>query len=387
MKEAWTDYCRRLERAGLGLLDARPDASPAQRAEAAGYLLGLVTSGIRQALELSDPDTPRFVRNPDHAARWGAENADNQYLWTRIRPNARYRITGERSSAFDFLIEVKEGYMQLGDERNFATLTAAEIDVDDDGRFELIASAERPANARCWLPLHRDARYVCVRQYLCDWQSESPAHFAIERLGGEGESPAALTLQGAEALLEAAGRWTEATAAFWNEWIERMLADFEPGTIRPARKLAGGADDIYYGNDLYRIAPSEALVIETELPRARYWSFQLGDLWFRSLDWANHQTSINHAQALVDADGRFRCVVAHRDPGVPNWLDTCGNELGMLQYRWIWSEDNPLPDGRIVAFDEIRDALPRDTPSIGRDQRRAAIHVRQRHRARREPVT
>jgi len=149
MKEAWTDYCRRLERAGLGLLDARPDASPAQRAEAAGYLLGLVTSGIRQALELSDPDTPRFVRNPDHAARWGAENADNQYLWTRIRPNARYRITGERSSAFDFLIEVKEGYMQLGDERNFATLTAAEIDVDDDGRFELIASAERPANARC----------------------------------------------------------------------------------------------------------------------------------------------------------------------------------------------------------------------------------------------
>ena len=57
-------------------------------------------------------------------------------------------------------------------------------------------------------------------------------------------------------------------------------------------------------------------------PRAKYWSIDLCNFWLESLDYANHQSSLNGHQAVVDADGVFRAVVAHRDPGVPNWLDT-----------------------------------------------------------------
>jgi hypothetical protein len=381
--DAWHRYCDALKQAGDHLLSANANASDSTRAEGIRYLLGLVKGGIGQALELADPNDPRFFRNPDSTARWGAENADNQYLWTRIDPSGRYRIEGRRESAFDFLIEVKQGYMQLGDERNFATLTADEIDCEADGRFEIVASAERvPGN---WLPLDADARYLAIRQYFCDWRSEIPARFHIERLDPPPPAPARLD-EVASALQDAAD-WTLQTARTWTEWTERLRESFRPERIAPARKFAGGADDIYYGNDFYRLGPDEAMLIETELPDARYWQFQLCDLWFRSADWARRATSINHAQARLDSDGRFRCVVAHRDPGVANWLDTAGEPEGLVQYRWIWSRDNPHPTSRIVPFNRLLEQLPPDTPMLSPDERDADLRLRRRHREVREPAT
>jgi hypothetical protein len=104
------------------------------------------------------------------------------------------------------------------------------------------------------------------------------------------------------------------------------------------------------------------------------------------MDYTHRQSSLNGHQAHIDADGRFRCVVAHRDPGVPNWLDSAGHREGVVQYRWIWSEDNPRPTAQIVPFDELRNALPGDTPVVSPEARRDAIRIRQEHMARREPA-
>ena len=380
--EAWRRYCEALREAGEHLLQTNAEASPTTRAEGVRYLLGLVRGGIGQALELADPLRPRFFRNPDSSSRWGAENADNQYLWARVDPETSYRIRGERGTAFDFLIEVKEGYMQLGDERNFATLSADEVDCDPQGRFEIALSADpRDGN---WLPLDPDARYIAIRQYLCDWEHEQPARFSIECE----EDPAAevLTPTRAAELLQDAGEWTLESARFWSEWTEQLREAFDPSKVAAARKFAGGADDIYYGNDFYHLEANEALLLESDLPEARYWQFQLCDLWFRSADWAERSTSINHRQAHIDADGRFRCVVAHRDPGIANWLDTAGEPEGLLQYRWIWSRTNPQPKSRIVPLAAIREHLPRDTPAFSESERLADVRSRRRHRAVREPL-
>src|SRR5262245_47429343 len=191
---AWAELCRSLESAGEHLLAFPVGGSPELRAEGFRYLLGLVASGVGQALQLADPDQPRFWRNPDSFAKWGAENADNQYLWARVRPDASYRVFGERGSAFDFLIEAKEGFMQLGDDGVYACLKAHELEVGPDGRFEILLSRQRPAGHRgTWLELHPDARYVQIRQYFVDWERESPASFEIEQLGNEGRPPEALT--------------------------------------------------------------------------------------------------------------------------------------------------------------------------------------------------
>ena len=51
----------------------------------------------------------------------------------------------------------------------------------------------------------------------------------------------------------------------------------------------------------------------------------LGNYWWETIDYANHQSSLNGFQAVLDDDGVFRAVVSARDPGVANWLDTAGH--------------------------------------------------------------
>jgi hypothetical protein len=384
---AWADFCRSLEEAGRHLAAFPIPDSPELRAEAYRYLLGLVSSGIGNSLQNADPDQPRIWRNPDSFAKWGAENADNQYLWARLRSDASYLLFGQRNTAFDFLIEVKEGFMQLGDDGVFAALRAHEIEVAPDGSFEILVSRERPQGHRGnWLPMHPDTRYLQVRQYFADWEQESPASFQIRQLGNEGNPPERLTPAHMAELLDDAGEWVEVSAKFWTQWIERQRKDHDRAKLKPAVRFVGGADDIFYGNDMYELGPDEALVVEFAPPDARYWSIQLCDVWFRTMDYATRQTSLNHHQAKLDSDGRFRCVIAHRDPGVPNWLDTAGYPEGMIQYRWVWSKDNPTASLRRVRFDELRSALPADTPSVSPDERRCRIAGRQAHVGRREPA-
>jgi hypothetical protein len=384
---AWQAYCDRLAEAGRWALAFPQPDHPELHAEGFRYLLGLVVSGIAQAGALADPDRPRFVRNPDSWAKWGAENADNQYLWARIRPDAAYRIHGLRESAFDFLIEVKEGYMQLGQPKNYATLAAHDLALAPDGSFEiLLAAAKPPGYEGNFLALHPDARYVAVRQYFWDWARESPARFTIERVG-PAEPPAPLDPARMAELLDAAGAWTLDTARFWGDWVTELRADWQEGRIAPARHFAGGADDIVYGNDWWKLGPEEALVIECAVPDARYWAFQLCDAWFRTFEYGARQTSLNGAQMHVDRDGRFRVVIAHEDPGAPNWLDACGHPEGMLQYRFVWARSRPQPAVARVPLRELRARLPADHPRVSPDERRRALAEREAHVQRREPAT
>ena len=67
-------------------------------------------------------------------------------------------------------------------------------------------------------------------------------------------------------------------------------------------------------------------------------------------------------------------------------LDTAGATEGCLQYRYIWTEDNPMPSVRTVPFDAVRSALPDDHPVVTPDERRRVIQARQRCVGRREQV-
>ncbi|MBW2424460.1 MAG: DUF1214 domain-containing protein [Deltaproteobacteria bacterium] len=389
--EAWRDFCRALEAAGEHLIQFPVGETPIPgelRSEGMRYALGLVTGGVLQALQLSDPDHPRFVRNPDSEAKWGAENVDNQYLWARVRADAEYRISGNRRNIFEALMETKDGYMQIGDDRVFETVLLSELECESDGRFEILLAAKKPAGyTGNWIEMDPDTRYFCVRQYFADWEKEDPASFTIMRIGGEGEAPAPIEPARMAELLDEAGTWTLQSARFWQEWIDQLRRDHIKGEIQPPRPFVGGVRDIVYGNDWWTLEPDEAMIVECEVPDARYWQIQLCDVWFRTMDWATRQTGLNHLQTRVDDDGRFRVVIAHRDPGIQNWLDTGGHPEGMIQYRFVWTKDKPLPSVKIVPFDALRSALPPETPDYSAEDRRRALAIRHRHLQRREPVT
>lgn len=383
--EAWEEFCESLKRAGRVVLTANPTASPLDRAEGFRYLAGLANAAIRFSIDHADPVVPRFFRSPDSRTQWGGENADNQYLLAGVRGDGAYRMSGTRGTAFEFLIEVKEGFMQLGDDRIFTTVAASDLAFEKDGRFEIVFSATRPSvYSGNWIPLHPDTKLIVIRQYFLDWESEIPATFYLERIGCEGATPTPLTPASMASILDDAGEWVEMSMQVWNQWVERIRGDHVPGAIVPAVHYVGGAETIRYGNDYYRLAPGDAMIIETDVPDARYWAFQLCGLWFEGRDYANRHTSINNRQAVLDSDGRFRCVLAHEDPGVPNWLDAAGHPEGLLQYRWIWTRTNPRPTCRTVPLADLRTHLPADTPWVSATERERGIAMRRRHIARRE---
>jgi hypothetical protein len=121
------------------------------------------------------------------------------------------------------------------------------------------------------------------------------------------------------------------------------------------------------------------------------WSVALTNFWWETLDFGSRQTSLNGHWATLDDDGVFRGVIAHRDPGVPNWLDTTGHREGFLTPRWAYSRQ-PAPDrwpsirAEVVPFDRIREHLPAGVREVSPDERAARIRVRQEHVQRRYRV-
>ena len=56
---------------------------------------------------------------------------------------------------------------------------------------------------------------------------------------------------------------------------------------------------------------------------------------------------MNAHTAVPDADGGVTIVVAARDPGRPNWLETAGHRVGTMCFRWIGAKEIVHPETRI----------------------------------------
>ena len=108
-------------------------------------------------------------------------------------------------------------------------------------------------------------------------------------------------------------------------------------------------------------------------PGALYWSVALGNHWWETIDYANHQSSLNGFQAVIDDDGIFRAVVSRRDPGITNWLDNAGHRQGPMIFRWLRADSHPVPGTRVIAFDSIDKNVPATTRRIDPDERLEVI--------------
>ena len=123
-------------------------------------------------------------------------------------------------------------------------------------------------------------------------------------------------------------------------------------------------------------------MLDFDVPDARYWSLQLYKMaWFTPLD-IGRTSSLNHAQTAIGPDdGRVQVVVAHDDPGVPNWLDTEGRREGLVNLRHFWGDVLPTPVPTVVKAADVRDALPAGTPTVTPEERAATVQSRRDHLA------
>jgi hypothetical protein len=376
--QAWVEFCERLKKTGLRMLEDDFPGTPAERAEGFRHLARVAVMGLEWGMEFDDPDFPSFYRHNDDVNQWGGPNVDNTYLRARIRGDSSYRILGNVSTLENVIISVQNGDMHEGRFGVAGDLDRSQLQLAPDGSVELILSPDPPQAGRNWLQLPPDADHVAIRQYIADWEHQAPAEFTIQKLGNEGRAPAPLAPARVARGLAAAAQWVESSIPYWNDWLRESVRDVPPNKVVAAKSVPGGSSDIAYGFGRFELAPDQALIVETKRPDAPYWSIQWYTFgWFEQPEFMHRQTSLNNHQARVDADGRLRFVFAGRDPGVPNWIDTAGRRTGQFTYRWIWSKDRPVPEARVVPLAELRKHLPQDTPAVTAEQRREQLARRQ----------
>ncbi|SMD20940.1 DUF1214 domain-containing protein [Lentzea albidocapillata] len=348
--QAWSQFCRALEKAGEVILaDPAPDA-PLDRAEGYRYLSRLTREMLYSCLDNADPDFPRF--HELDLVKIGADNPDNVYLSANIRGDRTYRITGTRGTIAYFSIGSKANrYAKDGTMASTGELSDADLTIAPDGTVEIFASAEPQAGN--WLPLAPDSTGLVVRQTYLDRTTETPGQWHIEQIGGPAE-PAPLTPEFLTKALQRAALSVHGTAATFAHWTRTFMArpNELPDFGQEMFQRAGGDPEIFYLHGYWALEPGEAWVIETDVPDCPYWNFQLGNWWMESLD-HHRQITVNKHTASLSGD-RLTIVVAAEDPGVGNWIDTCGHSTGTALLRWLGAAVHPIPKCRVVPLEEVR---------------------------------
>lgn len=116
---------------------------------------------------------------------------------------------------------------------------------------------------------------------------------------------------------------------------------------------AGGDPNICYYHSYWQLGSEEALVIEVTPPDCQSWNFQLDNHWMESLDYRYFRVTINKHTARYEPDGSLRIVVAHADPGHPNWIETAEHQQGTMCFRWIRADRHPQPQCKLVKLSEL----------------------------------
>jgi hypothetical protein len=380
LEQAWRRFSDRIGALEAIVLQEGAPGSPADRAEGYRYLARTVAANLDLWIKRGDPDNPQVFWVND---TWGLPNADGVYTNVPLRGDAVYQLTGRRGSVHWLNFQVTAGWFGTGAPmRVVSEVSDDQLDFGADGGFTLLLGG--PKRERNWLPLADDASMLTVRQFFYDWDAETRAEVEIERLGARREpelpDPAALAQR-----LDRVASITEATADFGPK---RSIAGRRHMTNAFAPPMGAGnqlgIDRNLYTGGHFVLGPDEALIVEVRPPeRCRYWGIQLGSFWMEPIDFANHQTSLNGRQAVLDPDGVFRAVVSAKDPGVPNWLDTAGHSEGAMLIRWLECDTGPRPTAKKLAFDEVRKALPASTATVTPEQRAETVARRRAHVARR----
>jgi hypothetical protein len=146
--QAWSQFCRALEKAGEVVLSEGAPDTPLDRAEGYRYLARLTREMLYSCLDNADPDFPRF--HELDLVKIGADNPDNVYLSANIRGDRTYRITGTRGTIAYFSIGSKANrYAKDGTMASTGELSDADLVIAPDGTVEIIASASEHRGTGC----------------------------------------------------------------------------------------------------------------------------------------------------------------------------------------------------------------------------------------------
>jgi hypothetical protein len=332
--KAWNEFCEQLKTAGNVLLSPGTPRDPFQQAEGLRYLSRITRAGLEAFVEYNDPEFPVLRSMVHETVKMGADNPDNFYQNAQISGTFEYLIRGKRNSVDYISFHTQNGnYGTTGGLAYCDKLSDAELVVEKDGSFEITLSRER--RGKNWLKVEEETSLLIVRQTFADRTSEVPAELSIVNTSGQ-RVPGPLSPERLDEGLKTAALFVGGSSFLFTKWARgfkkhpNLLPQFDPAISI----AAGGDESIIYYHSYWKLEEDESLVIEVLPPACDNWNFQLNNYWMESLDYRHHRISINKHQAVVEANGLVRVIVAHGDPGLPNCLDTAHHREGTMCWRW-----------------------------------------------------
>ncbi|MBX7434964.1 DUF1214 domain-containing protein [Mycobacterium sp. Y57] len=391
LNRAWSAFCDTLKSAGEQAFKDLNPTSAAHRVDALRFLTQNLGQAFDLALETRDTRYPSLHAFCGPTRKLGGDCADFTYQQAWIDGRSTYRIVGERGTARFLNITVqgarRDGpgvlHEPFGDVPE-VNLAGHQLAVDEDGTFEV-----RVGGARCgpnWLPTTAESRKVFIRQGFDSWD-ERPARLRIERVDMDSPQPLPTVAQ-----LTGAIAWAgDFVTGLMHDWPEYPFSHGGVDATRPNCFPAAGStdEDAKRGraavNMHWRLARDEALVIEFDAHDGLWMLTNMG-VFFNSMDFRYRPVSYTPSRTAVDSDGVVRIILAHRDPGCHNWMDTQGFEIGNVTYRHMLDGQPAVLRTRLVRYADLAAELPADTVRVTPQQRVAQMWqrfngIRQRYAA------
>jgi hypothetical protein len=309
-----------------------------------------------------DPDRPVFNRIVSPTRSFTGDNADAVYFEAPVSGDREYVVRGNTAGAVYTSFTMEAG----GNDGKWATgihavLRDDDIDIDEQGNYEIAIGGRDPG--RNHLPVPPEGGRITTRHYF-EWPESAAAsqtlHIPLSIAALDPPPPP--------------HRWDDqrvdaALRRVINHVRSKTLDAPRPGTIRPSwvstvanefpppekpGTMAFAAADAAYSMAPYALGAHEALVITGRWPQCRFANVSLWNRFSQMYDYVNKPVSRNRANTVLEPDGSFRMVLAHQDPGVPNWLDTEGRRSGTIFWRFFLPE-GPIetPKAEVVAFDDV----------------------------------
>jgi len=339
--------------------------SGADLAEGYDYLAGQIKASLQLAWAYQR-DFPYFVASTGPYTKMGLDNPDTLYFHAYLRDDAEYVVTGRRGTTTDLSFQVLNGdYSPVEVPDSLAAFDDRAFSVADDGTFELRFGPACAEPGHDFFTLGPGSAMLVAREVYSDWATEQRGTISIRRADRAGWAPPAADVAAMEKRYRVAGKILLSRLRAFLAFPEWFYLKLPANTMTEPRRTPGGLASQFSSAGHFGLDDEEAMIVTVPAAGksiAPYQGIQLGSMWYVSLDYISHQTSLTADQARADPDGMLRFVISEHNPGVANWLERTGHRRGYVQIRWqrLTRELGPGdgPRAEVVKFADLAGALP-----------------------------
>jgi len=336
------------------------------------------TAAPKVVWNVSNPPRHWFGHSYGGAAV-AVDNPDNFNREIPVDGSGHYAIDicfSANPPQFSVVIEMEpEHHAGLG--RNIGALTLQQLLPFCDADRRVTVTVGPDEAGRLHLRSEPGRIQIYTRDSQADWE-QKPAAVTVRRL----DPPPGWHPRSEDEIAAMVVADMPAWVRFWRGFKDNFLGFPAPNQLLGPNGRDGNWG--YLAGGRFAIADDEAVLITLDPVGSYYTGFQITDPWTIAPDPMHRLASLNKAQVSPNADGTVTYAIALVDPGVANWIDTCGLHDGWMLTRWQGVPpgaplESMIRDVRLVKLD----AIPEELPRVDLDGRRRQVADRAQSFARR----